>query len=101
MYEMSEVDQDWYHFAFIVMFGSFLGYAQAQLCAHISYSAIQGFVIMAVLCVYQLVFSGYFTEKSDLPRSLRWAVYTSFMRWCTGTCTITGHILMAICMYYP
>lgn len=39
---------------------------------------------MAVLCCYQLVFSGYFVEKSDLPQWLRWAVYTSFMRWTTG-----------------
>lgn len=68
----------------MVMFGSFLGYAQAQLCAHISHSAIHGFVIMAVLCCYQLVYSGYFVEKHDLPEWMRWMVYTSFMRWCTG-----------------
>jgi ABC-type transport system involved in cytochrome bd biosynthesis fused ATPase/permease subunit len=84
MYYMSGIQQNWFHFAYMVMFGSFLGYAQAQLCAHISHSAIQGFVIMAVLCCYQLVFSGYFVEKHDLPEWMRWAVYTSFMRWCTG-----------------
>lgn len=39
---------------------------------------------MTVLCGYQLVFSGYFVQQSALPYGLRWAVYTSFMRWVTG-----------------
>ena len=84
MYEMSGTDQDWYKFSYVVMFASFLGYGQAQLCAHISPSAISGLIYMTVLSGYQLIFSGYFVEQSELPEGLRWAVYSSFMRWSTG-----------------
>lgn len=84
MYIMSGLHQSWYRFGVMVMLGSMLGYAQAQLCAQVSRSAIQGFVLMAILCCSQLLFSGYLIDKESLPESLRWAVYSSFMRWVTG-----------------
>jgi hypothetical protein len=84
MFYMSASEQQWFHFSFIVLLGSLLGYAQAQLCAHLSPTPIAGFIYMTVLCGYQLVFSGYFVQQSSLPWGLRWAVYSSFMRWVTG-----------------
>lgn len=57
---------------------------QAQLCAHVSGTAIQGFVLMAVLSCLQLLFSGYIITYSDMPDWLEWGVFGSFMRFCTG-----------------
>lgn len=59
-------------------------HAQAQLCAHVSSSAIQGFILMAVLSCLQLLFSGYIITYADMPGWLEWAVFGSFMRFCTG-----------------
>lgn len=81
---MSGFRQSWYHYGLIVMFASVCGYAQAQLCAHVSRSAIQGFILMAVFSCLQLLFSGYLITYSDLPDWLEWGVFASFMRWCTG-----------------
>ncbi len=61
-----------------------LGYSQAQLCASISDTAINAFVLFAVISAYQIVFAGYLVAKSSMPEHIRWMVYTTYTRWCTG-----------------
>jgi hypothetical protein len=66
------------------MMASFLGYSQAQFCAQVTTSAINGFVLFSIFSAFQILFSGYLVAKSYLPEPIRWVLYTTYTRWTTG-----------------
>lgn len=66
------------------MMASLLGYSGAQLCATVSNSAINGFILFALFTSLQIATSGYLVTKSGLPVPLRWTVYSGFLRWVVG-----------------
>ena len=84
VYKMIGLHQSWYRFAVCVMTPSLIGYAQSQFCAQISSSAINGFILFAVIGAYEIVFAGFLIAKETLQPHVRWMVYTTYTRWATG-----------------
>lgn len=84
VYKMIGLEQPWFHFALCVMLPSLIGYSQSQFCAQVSSSAINGFILFAIISAYEITFTGFLISKDSLQPHIRWMVYSTYTRWSTG-----------------